>query len=59
MNFFWKEADVHERLKDVMETAFDAVYDKSRQLGVSMRAGAMALAVERVADAFMKRGLWP
>ena len=59
MNFFWKEADVHQRLKEIMDEAFDAVYDESKRLRVSMREAAMALAVSRVADAFKMRGLWP
>jgi len=59
MNFFWKEADVHDRLKEIMDDAFDAVYDESKRLRVTMREAAMALAVSRVADAFKMRGLWP
>jgi len=58
-NLFWKEADVHSRLQEVMDTAFDAVYEQSQKLKVPMRQAAMALAVARVADAFTKRGLWP
>ncbi|MGW8322146.1 MAG: Glu/Leu/Phe/Val family dehydrogenase, partial [Thermodesulfobacteriota bacterium] len=58
-NFFWKEADIHQRLKDIMDEAFDAVHDESKRLGVTMREAAMALAVSRVADAFKMRGLWP
>jgi glutamate dehydrogenase/leucine dehydrogenase len=59
MNFFWKEADVHVRLREVMDTAYADVQAQSKKLNVSMRAGAMALAVARVADAFKMRGLWP
>lgn len=59
MNFFWKEAGVHERLKEIMDAAFDAVHDQSTKLDTSMRSAAMALAVTRVADAFKMRGLWP
>ncbi len=58
-NFFWKEADVHSRLQEIMEAAFDAVQEESKKRGVSMREGAMALAVSRVANAFATRGLWP
>jgi glutamate dehydrogenase (NAD(P)+) len=58
-NFFWKEADIHQRLKDIMDEAFDAVHGESERLGVTMREAAMALAVSRVADAFRMRGLWP
>jgi glutamate dehydrogenase (NAD(P)+) len=59
MNFFWKEADVHKRLKEIMDEAFDAVQAESERLNVTMREAAMALAVSRVADAFKMRGLWP
>jgi glutamate dehydrogenase (NAD(P)+) len=59
MNFFWKQADVHQRLKEIMDDAFDAVYEESKRLGATMREAAMALAVSRVADAFKMRGLWP
>lgn len=58
-NFFWKEADIHQRLKEIMDDAFDGVYEESRKLGVPMREAAMALAVSRVAEAFKMRGLWP
>ncbi len=58
-NFFWKQADVHERLKEIMDEAFDGVYEESKRRGVSMREAAMALGVSRVADAFKTRGLWP
>jgi glutamate dehydrogenase/leucine dehydrogenase len=42
-----------------MDSAFCDVQEQSRKLKVSMRTGAMALAVARVADAFKMRGLWP
>jgi glutamate dehydrogenase/leucine dehydrogenase len=58
-NFFWKEADVHSRLQEIMEDAFDAVHEESQKRRVTMREGAMALAVSRVAAAFTTRGLWP
>jgi glutamate dehydrogenase/leucine dehydrogenase len=59
MNFLWKEADVHVRLREVMDAAYMDVQAQSKKLNVSMRIGAMALAVNRVADAFKMRGLWP
>ncbi len=58
-NFFWKEADVHARLKEIMDEAFDSVLEESRKRDLTMREAAMALAVSRVADAFETRGLWP
>jgi glutamate dehydrogenase/leucine dehydrogenase len=42
-----------------MESAFTTVWTKADQLGCSLRRAAFALAVERVADAFEARGLFP
>jgi glutamate dehydrogenase/leucine dehydrogenase len=42
-----------------MDDAFTAVWARSQALGVSMRRGAFALAVERVAEAIAARGLFP
>jgi glutamate dehydrogenase/leucine dehydrogenase len=39
-----------------MHTAFEIVHDKSNELGVSMRRAAMAVGVERVAEAIVDRG---
>jgi glutamate dehydrogenase (NAD(P)+) len=55
----WDDAVVADRLRTRMESAFTAVWTKSEQLGCSMRRAAFALAVERVADAFAARGLFP
>lgn len=55
----WEGDVVAERLRRVMDLAFDAVWAKATALGVSLRRGAMALAVERVAEAITVRGLFP
>ncbi|MHC4448254.1 MAG: Glu/Leu/Phe/Val family dehydrogenase [Planctomycetota bacterium] len=59
MSFFWKVDEVHARLKIIMDDAFDAVYATGEKLGVPMREAALALAIQRVGDAFLQRGLWP
>jgi glutamate dehydrogenase (NAD(P)+) len=59
MSFFWKVGEVHARLKEIMDDAFDAVHATSQELNVPMRQAAMALAIQRVGDAFLQRGLWP
>lgn len=58
-SFFWKEQQVYAQLKEIMDTAYDAVHQQSAKLSVSMRAAALTLAIERTADAFNRRGLWP
>jgi glutamate dehydrogenase (NAD(P)+) len=55
----WEEDDVARRLRTYMDDAFTAVWARSEALGVSMRRGAFALAVERVAEAIAARGLFP
>jgi glutamate dehydrogenase/leucine dehydrogenase len=57
--YAWDEELVAERLRSRMETAFSAVWARSKALDVSMRRGAFVLAVERVAAAIEARGLFP
>jgi glutamate dehydrogenase (NAD(P)+) len=57
--FPWDEELIATRLARFMDEAFTAVWKKSNALGVSMRRAAGALAVERVAEAFAARGLFP
>jgi glutamate dehydrogenase (NAD(P)+) len=55
----WEEEVVATRLAKVMDDAFAAVWKRAEVLGVSMRRAAGAVAVERVAEAFGARGLFP
>jgi glutamate dehydrogenase (NAD(P)+) len=55
----WDPALTADRLRDRMQTAFHAVWDRSAALGVDLRRGAHALALERVAAAIRFRGIFP
>lgn len=57
--FFWSEAEVNAKLETVMRRAFQEVHEMSRKNHVHMRTGAYMLAVGRVADATLIRGLYP
>jgi glutamate dehydrogenase (NAD(P)+) len=57
--FFWSERDVNVKLRDIMVKAFDEVHKMSKTHQVDMRTGAYMLAVERVSDAIIKRGIYP
>ena len=57
--YAWDEDTVAVRLRAVLDTAFTDVWARSEALGVSLRRGAFALAVERVAEAIAARGLFP
>ena len=56
---FWEEAEINQRLKLKMTRAFREAYDQAQRYGVSMRQGAYAVAVNRVAEATKLRGLYP
>jgi glutamate dehydrogenase (NAD(P)+) len=55
----WDGALVASRLHDTMSRAFDATWQRAEELKVSLRRGAVALGVERVAEATRLRGLFP
>ena len=54
-----EEELVAGRLAATMGVAFDAVWAKAGDLGVDLRRAAGALALERVAEAFKVRGVFP
>ncbi|MDE3113954.1 MAG: Glu/Leu/Phe/Val dehydrogenase, partial [Chloroflexota bacterium] len=58
-NLFWREATINARLKEVMVKSFNDVLDLSRKHKVDMRTAAYMLAVQRVADATLTRGIYP
>ncbi len=56
MNYAWTEDDVREKLKAKMEKAIEGVWQEKERYNVSVRMGAYALAVKRVAQAMKDRG---
>jgi glutamate dehydrogenase (NAD(P)+) len=56
---YWTEQHVVERLEQTMVAAFDRVLRAAQERDLSMRSAAMVLAVQRVADALMTRGIYP
>lgn len=57
--FFWEEAEVTERMERFIVNAFHDVFREAQRLKVDMRTAAQVLAIGRVADAHMTRGLYP
>jgi glutamate dehydrogenase/leucine dehydrogenase len=55
----WPEEAVNTKLEQVMKRAFHDVLETSRKYHVPMRTAAYILAVGRVADATLLRGLFP
>ena len=58
-SFFWSEAEVNAKLEQVMRRAFHEVHETARKHRAHLRTGAYVLAVGRVADATLVRGLFP
>ena len=57
--FFWDEAEVLNRLKQVLDRAFAQVMQGVDRDRVSHRTAAMAIGVAKVRDAKAVRGLFP
>ena len=57
--FFWTEEEIMAELDRIMDTAFADVSAMSAEHAVDARAAAMMVAVGRVAEATIKRGLYP
>jgi glutamate dehydrogenase (NAD(P)+) len=57
--YFWKETEVNAKLNDITTRAFAEAWQKHEELEVSMRQAAYAIAVGRVAEATITRGLYP
>jgi glutamate dehydrogenase (NAD(P)+) len=64
----WDEAEVNQKLQTKMERATDTVIDKQAEINravpaglssVDLRTAAMIVAIERVANVTLERGIWP
>ena len=57
--YFWSEDEVNDRLKALMENAFEQVTVLATEKGLSLRTAAQVIGVGRVAEAHRTRGLYP
>jgi len=57
--FMWETEVFQQRLEKAMSEAFDHIWTRQNQLGVTMRETALAVGVERIAEATELRGLFP
>jgi len=58
-SFYWDEAEVNNRLQNIMDDAFKSVWDISKEKGVNLRTGAYLIAIKRLVDTINLRGIWP
>ncbi|MGZ4291414.1 MAG: Glu/Leu/Phe/Val family dehydrogenase [Gaiellaceae bacterium] len=57
--YFWKEDEVNARLNEIVTRAFEETWATRNDRSTSMRLAAYGLAVQRVAEATVTRGLYP
>ena len=57
--YFWKEAEVNAKLNEIVSKAFEETWRTAETRNVSLRLAAYGLAVERVAEATVTRGIYP
>lgn len=54
--FYWTESEVQERLKPIIVKAFHAVWEMSKEKGVSLRQAAFITGIKRIVEAMHLRG---
>ena len=58
-NYLWKEKELHERLIDVLTSAFEEIWIISEKNQVDLRTAALIKGIKKVAAAKLTRGLFP
>jgi len=58
-SFFWSEDEVNRQLQNVMDNAFHEVLEMSQREKVDMRNAAYMLAIKRIEEAMLARGIFP
>lgn len=58
-NFFWEEDQVNERLTKIMRYSYGQVHEAMMKHKTDMRTAALIIGVKRVADATIRRGIFP
>jgi len=59
MGFYWTFDEVTKKMEEHIVRGFKDTHTLSKKHKVDMRRAAMALAVNRVVEAFNERGIWP
>lgn len=57
--YFWSEAEINEHLERLMVSTFERVAHLADARRVTLRMAALIVAIQRVADALLTRGIYP
>lgn len=58
-SFFWNESEIDQRLRSIIEPAFDATWELAETSKLPLRSAAYLLACKRILQARSERGLYP
>lgn len=58
-SFFWPVEEINTKLNYLMIQAFDSVLNSCEHYNVAMREAAQILAIQRISEAIMMRGIYP
>ena len=58
-SFFWKESEINRRLEEILISSFANVLAIANERKTDMRTAAYILAVKRVVEATLNRGIYP
>lgn len=58
-SFFWPVEEINAKLQALMENAFKAVMSCADSRSISPREAALVLAIQRISDAVVLRGIYP
>lgn len=58
-NYFWNEAEINERLRQIMTASFNQVLHIAGNKNIDNRTAAQVLGIGRVMEALQLRGLYP
>jgi glutamate dehydrogenase (NAD(P)+) len=58
-SFFWTEDQINQKLREVMHGAFDVIAAVREREKVDLRSAAMMIAVQKVYEATLIRGIYP
>jgi len=56
---YWEEEQVNAELERKMVKAFNEVWEKATERKVSLRCAAYLVAIERIAEVYRYRGIFP
>ena len=56
---YWEEQEVNERLEKKLVKTFKEVWDKAQNMKISLRTAAYVVALERIAEVYKYRGIFP